>query len=49
MNILLYGEYSGIHSNLVANLVEKGFNVDFLSTGDGFKNLNGNIKIRKRG
>ena len=49
MNILLYGEYSGIHTNLISPLSNKFMKVDFISTGDGFKNLYGNINIAKRG
>ncbi|MDF9787845.1 hypothetical protein [Polynucleobacter sphagniphilus] len=49
MNILLYGEYSGIHSNLIRALNNKSIKVDFISTGDGFKNFHGNINIAKRG
>lgn len=49
MKILLYGEFSGLHTNLKAGLEKLGHKVTLLSFGDDFKDIPGdiNIKIRK--
>lgn len=45
MKILLFGEFSGLHTNLKSGLEELGHEVTLLSTGDGFKRLKGDINI----
>lgn len=43
MKILLLGEFSGLHKNLKEGLVELGHDVDIASSGDGWKNIDGDI------
>lgn len=43
MKILLLGEFSGLHKNLKEGLVELGHDVDIASSGDGWKNIEGDI------
>lgn len=38
-NILLLGDYSGVHHNLHKSLVKSGHNVEFISSGDGYKQI----------
>lgn len=45
MKILLYGEFSGLHTNLKKGLKENGYEVTLVSFGDDFKNFDGDIKI----
>lgn len=46
MNILLLGEYSGLHKNLKEGLLELGHDVKIASTGDGWKQIDGDINLR---
>lgn len=48
MKILLLGEFSGLHTNLKAGLEHFGHSVELLSTGDGFKNIKGDINITSK-
>jgi hypothetical protein len=48
MKILLYGEYSGVHTNLRTGLMRLGHDVDLITTGDGFKNIPSSIKLESR-
>jgi hypothetical protein len=43
--ILLYGEFSGLHTYLRKGLVETGYDVTLVSFGDDFKNIPGDINI----
>lgn len=43
MNILLLGEYSGVHHNLKEGLLHLGHNVDIASYGDGWKKFHPDI------
>lgn len=45
MKILLFGEFSGFHTNLKKGLEEHGHEVTLLSDGDWFKNIKGDINI----
>lgn len=45
MKILLMGEFSGLHKNLKEGLVELGHEVDIASSGDGWKNVHGDIDL----
>lgn len=45
MKILLFGEYSGLHTNLQIGLKEIGHKVTLISSGDGHKQFNGDIRI----
>ena len=47
-SILLYGDFSGVHLNLYKGLIDIGHEVDFISTGDGFKGISGNIELENR-
>lgn len=44
--ILLLGEFSGLHTNLKDGLIELGHKVTLVSSGDGEKNINGDINIK---
>lgn len=43
MRILLLGEFSALHKNLKEGLVELGHDVTIASSGDGWKNIGGDI------
>ena len=43
MKILLFGELSGVHTNLKQGLIENGLNVQLWSSGDGHKNIYGDV------
>ena len=43
MRILLLGEASGVHSNLKKGLSNLGHNVTLVSSGDGFKQIHGDV------
>lgn len=45
MKILLLGEFSALHKNLKEGLVELGHDVRIASSGDGWKNIEGDINI----
>lgn len=45
MKILLFGEFSGLHTNLKKGLEENGHEVTMVSFGDDFKSLPGDINI----
>lgn len=45
MNILLFGEYSGLHNNLKVGLEKLGHNVNIAANGDGFKKLASDISL----
>lgn len=45
MNILLVGEFSSVHNNLKAGLIELGHKVILMSDGDGWKNYNSDISL----
>lgn len=45
MNILLFGEYSGLHNNLKIGLEKLGHTVKIASSGDGFKELSSDISL----
>lgn len=45
MNILLVGEFSSVHHNLKAGLLELGHQVTVVSSGDGWKNVAADIQI----
>jgi hypothetical protein len=45
MNILLVGEFSGLHLNLKAGLEKLGCHVDLISYGDSWKKINGGINL----
>jgi len=45
MNILLFGEYSGLHNNLKIGLEKLGHTVKIASSGDGFKALSSDISL----
>ncbi len=51
MRILLFGEYSGLHSNLKEGLIELGHDVTVVSSGEGWKNIKGdlNYSTNKKG
>lgn len=46
MNILLLGEYSGLHKNLKEGLIELGHNAVIASTGDSWKKIENDISLR---
>lgn len=48
MKILLFGEYSGLHTFLQTGLKALGHETKLLSCGDGFKNLKGDININTK-
>lgn len=48
MKILLLGEYSGLHLNLSEGLKILGHDVTIVSDGDGFKNFDRDIDIRRK-
>ncbi|WP_317178852.1 glycosyltransferase [Lelliottia amnigena] len=48
MRVLLVGEFSGVHRNLMEQLNKQGFYCDLLSDGDGWKGFNSTIAIPKR-
>lgn len=48
MKVLLYGEYSGVHGNLMNGLVSLGCDVDLITSGDGFKRFRGTVSLRPR-
>jgi len=48
MKILLFGEYSGLHTNLQKGLKEIGHDVTLISSGDGHKKFDGDIKTGNR-
>lgn len=45
MNVLLFGEYSGLHNNLKVGLEKLGHSVKIAASGDGFKNLASDISL----
>ncbi|WP_281228043.1 glycosyltransferase [Flavobacterium aquiphilum] len=45
MNILLFGDYSGLHNNLQIGLEKLGHSVKVASNGDGFKDLPSDISL----
>ena len=45
MKILLFGDFSALHTNLKKGLVKSGHDVVLVTTGDSFKKLDGDIKI----
>jgi glycosyltransferase involved in cell wall biosynthesis len=45
MNILLFGEYSGLHNNLKVGLEKLGHTVKVASSGDSFKKLASDISL----
>ena len=45
MNILLFGEYSGLHNNLKIGLTKLGHTVKIAANGDGFKKLESDISL----
>jgi len=52
MKILLFGEFSGVHTNLKYGLRKLGHEVTLVSDGDGVKNMTGadvNIRCRSKG
>jgi len=48
MRVLLVGEFSGVHLNLMKQLNIEGIHCDLLSDGDGWKGFNSTITIPKR-
>ncbi|MFQ4134219.1 glycosyltransferase family protein [Vibrio vulnificus] len=48
MKILLLGEFSALHKNLKEGLVELGHDVTIASSGDGWKNICGDIDFSSR-
>ena len=48
MKILLFGEFSGLHTNLKKGLKENGHEVTLISFGDDFKNFDGDIMINPK-
>lgn len=48
MRILLYGEFSGVHSSLKYGLESLGHEVHLVTSGDGFKAFSGNVVLRAR-
>lgn len=48
MRVLLVGEFSGVHRNLMEQLNKQGIYCDLLSDGDGWKGFNSTITIPKR-
>jgi glycosyltransferase involved in cell wall biosynthesis len=48
MRVLLVGEFSGVHLNLMEQLNLEGIHCDLLSDGDGWKGFNSTITIPKR-
>lgn len=48
MRVLLVGEFSGVHRNLMEQLNKQGVHCDLLSDGDGWKGFNSTITIPKR-
>lgn len=49
MRVLLYGEFSGVHTNLMNGLIKLGAQVDLVTRGDGFKLFDSTISLRSRG
>lgn len=49
MNILLIGEFSGVHTNLKAGLEHLGVHVTLANTGDGFKKFSSDMLMRVEG
>lgn len=45
MKVLLLGEYSGVHSSLSRALRKKGYNVDLIHNGDGYKSFEADFLI----
>ncbi len=45
MKILLYGEFSGVHTNLRNGHLKNGHNVELWSEGDGHKKINGDVSL----
>lgn len=45
MKILLLGEFSALHKNLKEGLVELGHDVTIVASGDGWKNISGDIDL----
>jgi hypothetical protein len=45
MKILLFGEFSGLHTNLKTGLKELGHEVMLVSTGDGAKKIGGDVNL----
>jgi len=48
MKILLFGEFSGLHTNLQSGLKEVGHDVTLISTRDSYKKINGDIVLKQR-
>ena len=48
MKILLVGEYSRLHNSLKEGLIELGYDVTIIATGDYFKNYPVDIKLYKK-
>lgn len=48
MRVLLVGEFSGVHLNLMEQLNLEGIHCDLLSDGDGWKGFDSTITIPKR-
>jgi hypothetical protein len=45
MKVLLIGEFSGLHSNLMSGLIKLGCHVDMISYGDTFKKFDSGINV----
>ena len=45
MKILLIGEFSGLHSNLMRGLIKLGCDVEMISLGDTFKKFDSGINV----
>lgn len=45
MKIMLVGEFSGLHKNLKEGLEGLGYQVELLSDGDGWKGVDGGLKL----
>ena len=45
MRVLLIGEFSGLHTNLMKGLIELGCRVDMISYGDTFKKIGAGINV----
>lgn len=48
MRILLVGEFSGVHHQLMEQLQKNGHNCDLISDGDGWKGFKSTIELPKR-
>ena len=48
MRILLVGEFSGVHNQLMEQLQKEGHECDLLSDGDGWKGFTSTLSLPKR-